>query len=45
MSADAARQVHFPPDDMVVGMTRMLAANGHPVWLQPDLAIHHPEVF
>jgi GT2 family glycosyltransferase len=43
MRAEAARQVHFPADDMVRGMTRLLAKNGSPVWLQPDLAIEHPK--
>jgi hypothetical protein len=43
MTADAARRVHFPPDDMVVGMTKLLAANGNPVWLQPTLEVRHPD--
>lgn len=44
MRADAARRVHFPAEDMVVGMTKLLAANGCPVWLMPQLAVIHPDV-
>jgi len=44
MRAEAARRVYFPAEDMVVGMTRMLADNGDPVWLQPDLYLEHPNV-
>lgn len=42
MTAAAARAVCFPPADMVVGMTKLLAGHGHPVWLQPDLVVEHP---
>lgn len=42
MRADVAQRVHFPAANMVQGMTQMLAANGTPVWLQPDLIVEHP---
>jgi GT2 family glycosyltransferase len=44
MLGEAARRVWFPADDVAVGMTRMLAEHGHPVWLQPDLEVWHPHV-
>jgi len=42
MREGVARRVHFPAENMVQGMTQMLAANGTPVWLQPDLIVEHP---
>ncbi len=42
MRAEVAASAYFPPDDMVLGMTRQLAAQGTPVYLQPDLEVEHP---
>lgn len=42
MRGDVARQVAWPPEDVVVGVCRQIYEHGNSVWLDPKVSVYHP---
>jgi hypothetical protein len=41
MHGDVARSTRFAPEDCYVGWNRAMRAQGHRIWCDPALAVHH----
>lgn len=42
LPAKVARATRFQPEDCYVGWCRSIREEGTPIWLQPDIKVHHP---